>query len=237
VKSTFDVSPAAATGKLNCSHFGEATTRRILPAFFVGLVLAGCRQEGTSSKEPPATEILGGSSVSSAAGTIQSGSFWMNQGEVAIAFAPAQPGQKDLEFSWVVLVKQDWSPGPGKGQSTTISPVVTSDGTSATSGIKIEINGKSFELIDRFRVQLQDKTLTDEVVEVNGKTQDLKVGRVFLVDLTAQPSTVEQRAVDLSGPPTTVNNNTPSIEAAALRARDKVTQKDEVARKFVGGAK
>jgi hypothetical protein len=154
----------------------------------------------------------------------------MNEGSIAVAFAPAQPGQKDLEFSWVVLIKHDWSNAPGAG-STNISPVLQSDGNGASAGIKVEINGKSFELIDRFAIDQKAKALTGEVLQVNGKAQDLKAGRVFLADLTAQPPTFEQRAVGLAGPAATVKD-TASIEAAALGARDRVMQKDAVARKF-----
>ena len=208
--------------------------KRILSLGFFCVVLAGCRQNNTPAALPPGTMTMGGASVSSEGGTIQSGSFWMKEGSVAVAFAPSQPGQKDLEFSWVVFMKQDWSNDPGKGKgNTTISPIVQSDGSGATAGIKVEINGKNFELIDHFGIDQKAKALTDEVLQVNGKAQDLKAGRVFLVDLTAQPPTVEQRAVDLSGPAATVKD-TASIEAAAFRARDRVTQNDEVAAKFAG---
>jgi hypothetical protein len=208
--------------------------KRILTLAFVCGVLSGCRQTTNPSALPPATMILGGASVSSEGGTIQSGSFWMKEGAIAVALAPSQPGQKELEFSWVVLIKHDWSGAPGKGKSNqTISPVAESDGDGASAGIKVEINGKSFELIDRFRIDQKAKALTDEVLQVNGKAQDLKAGRVFLVDLTAQPPTIEQRAVDLSGPAATVKDAA-SIEAAALRARDSVIQKDEGARTFAG---
>jgi hypothetical protein len=74
------------------------------------------------------------------------------------------------------------------------------------------------------------KKITDETLEVNGKPHDLKAGRVFLVDLTAQPPTVEQIAVALSGPAASDGN----IEGAALQARNKVTKSNEAARKFVG---
>jgi hypothetical protein len=208
--------------------------KRILTLPLVCVALAGCQPSNTPPALPPAAMTLGRASVSSVGGTIQSGSLWMKEGSVAVAFAPSQPSQKDLEFSWVVLIKHDWSNVAGKGKSnTTISPIANSDGSGASAGIKVEINGKSFELIDRFGIDQKAKALTDEVLQVNGKAQDLKAGRVFLVDLTAQPPTVEQRAVDLSRPPATVKDAA-SIEAAALRARDRVTQKDEVAAKFAG---
>jgi hypothetical protein len=110
-------------------------------------------------------------------------------------------------------------------------------GADATATFKIVINGKAFEVVERFRIDREAKTVTYEALEVNGKRQDLQAGRVFLVDLTAQAPTLEQRAVDLSGPAATVTPDSVAIEAATIRARDKVTQKDEAAREFVGQMK
>jgi hypothetical protein len=179
---------------------------------------------------PPSTTTMGAATVSTNGGTIHSGSIWMKEGSVAVAFAPPQPCHQGLEFSWIALIKNDSAPGRS---SHTISPVASTDSISfATAGIKVEINGKPFELLDHFKIDREAKKLTDESLEVNGKQQDLKAGRVFLVDLAAQPPTVEQLAVDLSGPAAGDGN----IEGAAKRARELVTRKSEAARKFVGAA-
>jgi hypothetical protein len=200
----------------------------------VAVALVGCRPSASPAPLSPENIILGAATVSTAGGTLQSGSLWMQEGLAAVAFAPAQPGQNDLEFSWVALIKNDWSNALHSGKSNqTISPIVQTDGTVATAGIKVEINGKKFELLDRFRIDPKAKALVDEALQVNDKPQDLKAGRVFLVDLTTQPPTVEQRAIALPGPAATVKDVATILEAAA-RARDLVTQKDEVARRFVG---
>src|ERR1019366_6297800 len=174
--------------------------KRIVALAFIGTLLIGCRQNAA----PPARMTMGGASVGTEGGGIQSACFWMKEGAFAVTFAPTQPGQKDLEFSWVALIKHDWSADPAKGQNkTAIKVPLESSGTEATAGFKVEINGKNFEFVERFRIDREAKTATYEALEVNGKKQDLKAGRVFLVDLTAQPPTVEQRAVDLSGPAAT----------------------------------
>jgi hypothetical protein len=193
----------------------------------LSVVFAGCHSASTPPTLQPSTLTMGAAAMSSDAGTIHSGSIWMKEGSVAVAFAPPQPCHDGLEFSWVALIKNDCATGKS---TQTISPIAGSWGDGAHAGIKVEINGKGFELLDQFKIDMAAKKITEETLEVNGKPRELQAGRVFLVDLTAQLPTVEQIAVDLSGPAA----GDGSIEGAARQARAKVTKSNEAARRFVG---
>jgi hypothetical protein len=204
-------------------------------ALFGVVLFAGCRQNA-----PPATATAAGASITPIVGgeTIHSASFWMKEGEVAVVVAPTQPGQKDQEYSYVILVKHDWAADPEKDKGNwSISTPLETAGKSAAAACKIKIEGRSFELAERFLIDRQAKAISYEGLDVNGKPQGSKAGRVFLVDLTAEPPTVEERVVDLSGPAADIARDKAAIETAALRARETVTQKDEGARRFVAAMK
>ena len=157
----------------------------------------------------------------------------MKEGTVAVAFAPAQPGQKDQEFSWVALIKHDSVQGKG---NVGVEAPLKSDGTGASAAFTVEIDGKKVELVERFRLDKDAKTLICEALKSMAKARTTKPAGFCLVDLTVQPPTVEQREVDLSGPATKLKRNSIAIEAACLR-RDKVAEKDEEARKFAAATK
>src|SRR3954447_1947759 len=121
---------------------------------------------------------------------VQAGGLVLRDGEAGAAFGTVRVGKDKRKLSYFVVVKHDL----GKAEKSEFNEDSDLDNKKGKTRQTISLDGKSVEIV--YEVRLGDKE-AGETLAINKKAQDLKKGRVFLLDLTGETPRWEQRKIDL----------------------------------------
>ncbi len=170
-----------------------------------GLMLCvGCRPESSSM-------VGGGAAGASNDLWVSAGSQWIVEGQPGVVFGMLKAPNTARRFTYFVVFKHDF---PASSCSAPSS--VSGGGREFTSIQEIEVSGKKLQIVHKADFEPQETPDLKESFEVDGKPIDLSGGRVFLVDLTAEPPGIKQRDVDL---PEELPDPTSSVKTVETLAR------------------
>ena len=142
---------------------------------------------------------------------VSAGSHWIVEGQPGVVFGMLKAPNTARRFTYFVVFKHDF---PASSCSAPSS--VSGGGRGFTSIQEIEVSGNKLQIVHKADFEPQETPDLKESFEVDGKPVDLSGGRVFLVDLTAEPPGVKQRDVDL---PEELPDPTSSVKTVETLAR------------------
>jgi hypothetical protein len=193
---------------------------KFMTVVIVPVSLAGCMAAPGPPMPPGASFSLAGPCIISKPGSPR----------LVFTTVNRQDGSRDYVY---VLVIKPPEPQNNMAQQTSSSESNAS-GLVGIAKTKMTINGKALTVDYKMTVR-PDNSLESEVLEINGKSQALGSGRVFLVDLSNTPMTVVPHEVKLSTPAAGLTNPM-AIEKQAEKTLADLEQDSAVA-EFVQGAK
>lgn len=166
------------------------------------LCLVGC------SKPPGKTVISGGGAISGDFSISSANLVVVEPQQPAVAWNMVQPPGEGRRIAYFMILKYP----PQGGSSQGYSGDVSNDGRTGRSAGTITINGKDLSFDYRATIET-GKGLKEELLSIKGIDQPLEKGRVFLIDLTADPISVVQHDLKL---PKDVPDASSATDAEAL---------------------
>jgi hypothetical protein len=143
-------------------------------------------------RSPPFKIVLQGSSGSSENLAISGGNLVVVGPKPGIFFGTVRTPGSQEQFTYVILFKYGHSIS-----SHGIRFHCTSDIKTAETQDVIELDGKRIEAFYRVELDESLSAVANETLTIGGKSKDMTSGQVFLIDLTADEPTYEQKKVEL----------------------------------------
>lgn len=185
------------------------THRRTLILCFVAIGLFFVAMAGwwwyAQFQPLPFKLVLQGSSSSSDDHGVTGGNL------VVIAPAPGvffgtvrKPGSQE-QFTYLILFRYGRASSNGSNQGIEFS--ASSDGTKmgTINAIKL-LDDKRIEAAYHVELNETSTSITSESLTIGGKRVDMKFGQVFLIDLTAESPTYQQKKVELPSIPSKIES-------------------------------
>jgi hypothetical protein len=157
---------------------------------------------------------------------VQSGGLVLRDGEAGAAFGTVRVGKGKRQLSYFLVVKHEL----GKAEKTEFDEGAEADNKKGKTNQRIAVD-RVVEIV--YEIRLGEKE-AGETLTINSKAQDLKKGRVFLLDLTGEAPRWEQRKIDL--PAEVEANNKKATEELAKKVLASVAAKDKKAKEFIDKA-
>jgi hypothetical protein len=205
----------------------------LLALLLVGLVLAagaGWWWYAQSYSLPFKVVVRGSSSFSGNFG-VSGGSLVVVAPKPGIYFGTVRKSGGPEEFTYLILFRY------GRPKSNNSSRGIESRCTSDSRGKAetkdaIELDGKRIEAA--YRVELNETlpAVANESLEIGGKSVDMTAGRVFLIDLTAETPTYQQKKVELPAIPSRLES-TDDVERLGEAIRKSLESQDPEIRAFL----
>jgi hypothetical protein len=149
----------------------------------------------TRTQWPPFKIVLRGSRSYTGNLGISSGNLVVEAPKPGMLFGTVRKPGSQEQFTYLILFRYGRSKSDGSNQGTQFHS--NCDGRKAESNDVIELNGKRIEA--GYRIELDQKltAVANESLTIGGKSVDMTSGQVFLIDLTAETPTYQQKKLEL----------------------------------------
>ena len=154
------------------------------------VILASCRSKTSA---PYINTIMGGRGKSGDL-LVSGGNLVVHEGKLGVFFGTAKTPGSAEHFSYLIVFKHGRI--QSEDNSLSHSGNCSCEGNRGTAAYTVTVNGKQIQA--KHDIQLDEMgKVASESLSVGGKDVDVKAGRLFLIDLTADAPTYEQRDVEL----------------------------------------
>lgn len=161
------------------------------------LVVAGITVQGLSGCSGTSAPIPQGANFS-----MSGPSFISKVGTPTTLFASIRRQDGSREFVYFMVIKP---PDPSRGTAQASSGESNASGVNGVVKFKMTINGTDL-VVDYKMTARPDSSTESESLVVNAQNQPLDKGRVFLVDLSANPISIVPHDVKLPAPTADATN-------------------------------
>lgn len=204
----------------------------LLPLLFIGLVLVAgagwwwyARSDGL-----PFKIVLRGSTSSSENLGVSGGNLVVVAPKPGVFFGTVRKPGSQEHFTYLILFRYG-RPGSG-GSHRGIESHCTSEGRKAETKDAIELAGKRIEAAYRIELNQTLTAVANESLTIGGKSMDMTAGQVFLIDLTAETPTYQQKKVELLAIPSKLES-TQDVEQLAEAIRKSLESQDPEIKEFL----
>lgn len=202
--------------------------RGLLSGLLLAILLIAAGGLWFSRLHTPARKIITpGKRLVSANLEVSSNTIVIIPPKPGVVFATAKKPGADDEFAFILLVKYggrvtSFSTFLGDGGSVSQLDFL---GRWAVAGAGLKLNGKLIEASCRVDLDEAKTSVKTESLAIGGEPVDISEGRVFLVDLTADPQTYRQFHVELPEIPSKLESRADAERAAkTIRKHLEVTE-------------
>jgi hypothetical protein len=206
------------------------TRRRkvLLGILFVGLVLAA----GTGwwlysrSQSLRFKIVMQGASSSSDNLGVSGGNLVVVAPKPGVFFGTVRAPGRQEQFTYLILFR--YGRAKSNGSNRGIEVHCSSDGRKAETKDAIELDGKRIEATYHIELNEKHTAIEKESLTIGGQSLDMTAGQVFLIDLTAETPTYQQKKVELPAIPSKLESMQDVEQLAEMIRRSLESQDLEI---------